>query len=121
MRRNRGKNQAGAIRLVPALKAFLLCLLLGGTAVGYVVQKNKIYELGRQIVLREEQLRQLQKYNKTRASYLAHLEMPDVIAKRVNELRLGLQPPQQGQMVWLPEPVAPSPSNSAPSVLMVQH
>ena len=120
MQRNRGRDQAGTIRLVPALKAFLLCLLLGGTAVGYVVQKNKIYELGRQITLCEEQLRQLQKENKARASYLGYLQMPQVIAARVSELKLDLQPPQPGQVVWLPEPVAPSPTNGAPPVLMVQ-
>lgn len=121
MARNRGKNQSSAIRLVPALKAFLLCLLLGGTAVGYVVQKNKIYELGRQITAREDLLRQLQKQNKAAASYLAHIQIPQVIAQRVTELRLDLKQPQAGQLVWLPEPPPPSPTNSAPPVLMVQH
>lgn len=105
---------------MPALKAFLLCLLLGGTAIGYVLQKNKIFELGRQITAREEQLRQLQKANKARMSYLAHLQMPQVIAERVNELNLGLQPPQPGQLIWLPEPPAPSPTNSGSPVLIVQ-
>jgi len=120
MARNRGRNQSNAIRLIPALKAVLLCLLLGGTAVGYVVQKNKIYELGRQITAREDQLRQLQKQNKARASYLAQIQIPQVIAQRVTELRLDLQPPQAAQLVWLPEPPAPAPTNGAPPVLMVQ-
>jgi hypothetical protein len=35
MAKNR-KNQAAAIRFGPALKASFLCLLIGGSAVGYV-------------------------------------------------------------------------------------
>ena len=55
MGRNR-KNNA-AIRFVPALKALIICLLLGASSVGYVLQKNKIYELGREINDREKQKR----------------------------------------------------------------
>ena len=33
---------------MPAVKAALLCLLLGGSAIGYVYQKNQIIELGKQ-------------------------------------------------------------------------
>ena len=56
MARNR-KYQSAAIRFGPALKAFLLCLLIGGSAVGYVWQKNQIYQLGQQIKLREANLK----------------------------------------------------------------
>ena len=59
MGRNR-KNQSGAVRFVPALKAILLCMLIGGSALGYVLQKNKLYELGRQINRREILLEPLQ-------------------------------------------------------------
>ena len=48
MARNR-KYQSAAIRFGPALKALLLCLLIGRAGVGYVWQKSQIYELGRQI------------------------------------------------------------------------
>ncbi|MBN2507779.1 MAG: hypothetical protein JXQ71_13910 [Verrucomicrobia bacterium] len=119
-RHHPARDESGTIRPLPAIKAFLLCLLLGGTAVGYVAQKNKIYELGAQITLREECLRQLQKENKARASHLGRLQMPQVIAMRVRELNLGLQPPQPGQVVWLPEPETPSPTNGAPPLQMVQ-
>ncbi len=120
MARNRGRNQSGAIRFVPALKAFMLCLLLGGTAVGYVAQKNKIYELGRQITAREERLRQLKKHNEMRASYLANMQLPQTIAERVKELHLGLYPPQPGQVVWLAEPAPATPTNAAPPVLVAR-
>lgn len=120
MARNRNRNESGSIRFVPALKAFLLCLLLGGTAVGYVVQKNKIYELGRQITEREERLRQVQRYNKERAAYLSHMQLPQVIAERVKDQNLGLHAPQPEQLIWLAEPVAPAPTNGGPPVLMVR-
>ncbi len=55
MARNR-KNQSAAIRFGPALKAAFLCLLIAGSAVGYVWQKSQIYQLGQQIRQRESQL-----------------------------------------------------------------
>ena len=45
MARNR-KYQSAANRFGPALKAFLLCLLIGGPGVGYVWQKDQISQLG---------------------------------------------------------------------------
>ena len=47
------KNHSGAVRLVPALKAVLFCAFICGSCVGYVVQKNKIFELGQQIGARQ--------------------------------------------------------------------
>ena len=52
MAKNR-KNQSAAIRFGPALKAVFLCLLIAGSAVGYVWQKSQIYQLGQQIRQRE--------------------------------------------------------------------
>ena len=52
MAKNRN-SQSAAIRFGPALKAFFLCFLIAGSAVGYVWQKSQIYELGRQIRQRE--------------------------------------------------------------------
>ena len=105
MAKNR-RNQSGAIRFVPALKAILLCLLIGGSAVGYVLQKNKLYELGRQITRREEQLNRLKQDNKLRASQLAGMQLPQRLAERVKEQKLGLAQPQPGQVIWLAEPAA---------------
>ena len=48
MARNR-KYQSAASRFGPALKAFLLCLLIGGSGIGYVWQKDQISQLGQQI------------------------------------------------------------------------
>ncbi len=62
MARNR-KYQSAAIRFGPALKAFLLCLLIGGSGVGYVWQKDQISQLGQQIKKRELRLAELEHQN----------------------------------------------------------
>ena len=113
------RTQSGAVRLVPLLKAVVLCTLIGGSAVGYVVQKNKIFELGQQLREREARLERLKWENKIRASALAEMQLPQRLAERVKELRLGLVPPPPAQVVWLHEPGSNSVSNSA-SALYVQ-
>ena len=106
------KKESGAVRLVPALKAFFLVLFIGGSCVGYVLQKNKIFALGQQIRLREAKLERLKWENKLRADQLAALQLPPRLAERVKELKLGLVPPQPGQTIWLVEP--PVPRSNAP-------
>ena len=102
MARNRKNGMAG-VRLAPAAKAILLCVLIGGSGVGYVLQKNKIYELGRQIAKREGALEKMRYQNKMSADRLAALHMPERLAERVKELRLGLTPPHPGQWIHLAE------------------
>lgn len=120
---NKRKNQSGAIRLVPAIKATLICAVLGGSAVGYVLQKNEIFELGQKIKVRESRLRELKMQNATRAGQLATLQLPRNLAERARALNLGLVQPQPGQMIWLPEPAATapeSPSSSRTPLLVVE-
>jgi hypothetical protein len=113
---NKRKGQSGAVRLVPAIKAIVLCGLIGGSTVGYVLQKNQIYALGQQIKDREVRLKNLRTQNKIHAGQLANLQLPQNLAKRAQDLNLGLVPPQPGQMVWLPDPATvgtTAPTNSA--------
>ena len=119
MPRNK-KRDSGALRLAPAVKAFVLCLLLGGSGVGYVLQKNKIYELGRQIKVREVQLEKLTWENKVSASQLANLQLPQKISERVKAFKLGLALPQPGQIVWLQEPQPRPGTNAEPSLLVLR-
>ena len=106
MAKNR-KNQAAAIRFGPALKASFLCLLIGGSAVGYVWQKNEIYRLGQQIRQRETKLAQLQNDNKRLGDQISILHSPVMIDRRAKELNLGLAPATPMQVVRLTEtPVA---------------
>ena len=107
MAKNR-KNQAAAIRFGPALKASFLCLLIGGSAVGYVWQKNEIYRLGQQIRQRETRLVQLQNDNKRLGDQISILHSPVMIDRRAKELNLGLAPATPVQVVRLTEtPDAP--------------
>lgn len=115
MARNR-RHQSGAVWFIPALKAFMLCSLLGGTAVGYVLQKNKIYELGLQITAREKRLADLKQENKVDAGRVGDLQLPHRLAERVRELRLGLVAPQPAQIIWLTEPSAKGATNSVSGV-----
>ncbi len=103
MARNR-KSQSAASRFGPALKAFLLCLLIGGSGIGYVWQKDQLVRLGRQIKKRELRLTQLEEQNEKLRKQLATMRSPRFLELRIQELKLGLVPPQPA-LVWrLPEP-----------------
>jgi hypothetical protein len=103
MGRNR-KYQSAATRFGPALKAFLLCLLIGGSGVGYVWQKDQISQLGQQINKRELRLADLKKQSEKLRKQLATMRSPRFLERRIQELGLGLLPPQQTQVWRLAEP-----------------
>ena len=103
MARNR-KYQSAVIRFGPALKAFLLCLLIGGAGVGYVWQKNQIYQLGQQIRKREIRLTELDAQNEKLKKQLAIMRSPQFLETRIKELNLGLTAPQPSQVWRLTEP-----------------
>jgi hypothetical protein len=103
MARNR-KYQSAAIRFGPALKAFLLCLLIGGSGVGYVWQKDQISQLGKQIKQRELNLVELGNQNEKLRKQLAAMRSPRFLERRIQELGLGLVPPQPAQVWRLTEP-----------------
>ena len=104
MARNR-KYQSAAIRFGPALKAFLLCLLIGGSGVGYVWQKNQIYHLGQQIKKRELHLGALVDQNEKLGKQLGIMRSPKFLEARIKDLNLGLVAPQQSNVWRLPEPL----------------
>lgn len=112
MARNR-KYRSAASRFGPALKAFLLCLLIGGSGIGYVWQKNQIYELGQQIRKREQRLQLLEHQNDTLRRQLATLRLPRALESRIKQLNLGLAAPVPGQVWQLPEPAPEPPAPAA--------
>jgi cell division protein FtsB len=112
MARNR-KHESAAIRFGPTLKALLLCLLIGGAGVGYVWQKDQIYQLGRQIKQREVHLRDLADQNEKLRKQLSTMRSPSLLEARIKELKLGLLQPDQAQIWQLPEPSRESPAPSA--------
>jgi hypothetical protein len=117
MARNR-RNQSGAVWLIPALKAGVLCSMLGGSAVGYVLQKNELHDLGRNITRREKVLENLTLENSRRAQHLANLQRPNKIAERVRERKMPLGDPAAGQTIWLAEPSA-EPRGATPAAVLV--
>ena len=100
MAKNR-KNQAAAIRFGPAVKALLLCLLIAGSAVGYVWQKSQLYQLSIQINAMEKQLTKLGRDNGALERQLADLRSPVKLDARARSL--GLVPTQTSQKVRLTE------------------
>ena len=103
MAKNR-KYQSAAVRFGPALKAVLLCTLIGGAGVGYVWQKSQIIELGQQIAKSEKCRTQLRDQNKKLHDQLAMLQSPGKLEQRVREFNLGLGPPSPAQVWRVVEP-----------------
>ncbi len=120
MARNR-KSQSDN-RFGPAVKAFLLCLLIGGSGVGYVWQKDQIERLGQQIKIRETTLNRIEGENEKLRNQLATLRQPHFLQMQIQKLNLGLVPPSPTQFWRLPEP-APEPPRpaSAPQYAAQQH
>jgi cell division protein FtsB len=92
------------------VKALLICLFIGGAAVGYVCQKDQLNELGRQKKQQEMELEQLRRDNAARARRLSELHSPAALEQEVRRLRLDLALPSPGQIVTLPPEPAPSPT-----------
>lgn len=105
------KSQSAAIRFGPALKAFFLCFLIAGSAVGYVWQKSQIYELGRQIRQCEIHLSQLRSQDQRLTDQLAILRSPMMLDQRARQLNLGLVPATPGQVCRLPDPIVGAQNN----------
>jgi len=103
MARNR-KYRSAAIRFGPALKAFLLCLVIGGSGVGYVWQKTQILELGRQIKQREQKLSALEQQGERLKKQLATMRTVQALEDSIKRLNLGLGQPQMSQVWHLAEP-----------------
>lgn len=100
-------GQSGVIRFAPALKAAFLCLVITGSAVGYVWQKGEIDHLGQVKHQRELRLQLLTRSNQRLSDQIAILHSPIMLDQRVKELNLGLGPLVPGQVVRLVEPVLP--------------
>jgi cell division protein FtsB len=99
----RNRKNGSAVRLVPALWAAVICLLIGSSAIGYVYQKNQIIELGRQIQKSEQRLAALRDNNAKLRKQLLTLQSSVYLEKRVKELNLGLVQPAQSQILTLLE------------------
>ena len=106
MSRNR-KRQSAALRFGPALKVVLLCLLIGGSSVGYVWQKDQINKLGIQIKASEIRLGALIEGNEQRRKQLGDMRSPTFIVHQIQKLDLGLVEALPSQVWRLNEPNLP--------------
>jgi hypothetical protein len=113
MARNR-KHQSAAVRFGPALKALLICLLIGGSGVGYVWQQNQLLELGRQKIEKEKRLTVLRAHNREFARQLAELQSPESLKLRVTGLKPPLVVVQPTQVVRLVDTLAPVANRTEP-------
>jgi cell division protein FtsB len=112
----RNRKNGSDVRLVPAMWAAVICLLLGSSAIGYVYQKNQIIELGRQIQKSEQRLTVLRDNNAKLRKQLLTLQSGVYLEKRVKELNLGLVQPVQSQILTLVEMPPTAPLRNEPLV-----
>jgi len=91
------------VRFGPAIVASVLVLLLGGSAAGYVVQKNNIQALGRQLKELEVKLDRLRLENRQLSQQLTLERSPVYLERRVVELHLDLHMPEPWQILRIPE------------------
>jgi len=116
----RNRKNVSTVRFVPAMKAVLICVLLGGSAIGYVFQKNQIFELGRQIQKREQHLAQLRESNAKLQQTLLTLQSTYYLEQRVKQLKLDLAPPAQSQILTIVEVPAAAAPKSQPLFAEIQ-
>jgi len=100
MARNR-RSQSWAERFGPALKALLVCALIGSAGLGYVWQKNQIHQLGQQYRKLEGRLDLLRRQNKALSDNLAAFCLPRALEARIRQSNLGLVAPEPSQVVRL--------------------
>lgn len=100
MARNR-KSQSAALRFGPALKASVICLLIGGSGVGYVWQKDQLMGLCRQRKVLELRLKAMDVQNVKLRGQLAAMFTDEALQRQAKIL--GLVQPQTSQLVFLPE------------------
>ena len=111
MAKNR-KNQSAAIRFGPVLKVVLLCSLIGGSAIGYVWQKDQINRLAEQCRVREKSLDKIKRDNESLSRQISILHSTVKLDQRAKELNLGLVPAQPLQVVRILEPASAPEKNS---------
>jgi len=111
----RNRKNGSAAWLVPGVKAALICLLLGGSAIGYVYQKNQLIALGKQIQKSEQTLKALNDYNARLQRQLATLQSAYYLEQRNKQLNLGLVQPAQSQILTIVEVPATAAPNGQPT------
>jgi|SRR5436853_7466 len=111
----RNRKIGSATWLVPGVKAALICLLLGGSAIGYVYQKNQLIELGKQIQKSEQTLKAVNDNTARLQRQLATLQSTYYLEQRNKQLNLGLVQPAQSQILTIVEVPATAAPKAQPT------
>lgn len=107
MAKNR-KNQGGEFRAGPVVRAALLCLFLGGSAIGYVWQTQQVAKLGVERRQKENALSRIESENALKRHQFDLQLQPRALEDRVRTLRLPIGPHQPGQVIHVSEPAGGS-------------
>jgi hypothetical protein len=113
----RNRKNGSAVRFVPAMKAAIICALLGIAAIGYVYQKNQIMELGSRIQKREAELASVRDGNAKMHKQLLTMNAAKYLEQRVRDLGLGLGQPTRAQIMTIIEVPAGTPPQSQPLMI----
>ena len=98
--RNRRRGEV-SLSVGSWIKAVTLCLLLGGTAMGYVWQKSQIHQLGTAVRKKEVRLDLLVGENERWRQMRAEMRSTQKLYERVRKLGLGLTMPTPEQVLRL--------------------
>jgi hypothetical protein len=97
----RGKRALRTVRAVPVIQALLICLFVGGAAIGYVYQKNQLNRLNRAIEdLRDRRDRLVSQGEEYRRK-VSELHAPDRIRAEVERLGLVLIEPDPRDLEFI--------------------
>lgn len=98
------ENETAGFTFGPAIKAFLFCLFIGGSGLGFVWQKQEIGDLGRQLKDAELRLEELRRQNKNRTETLQQFLDPRLLAQKATTQFPDLTQPVANRIFILPEP-----------------
>jgi len=113
------KNGVKPIRFGPLFGLVLAFLFASGAGLGYVWHRNRNAELSRQVTQKRAELEACRLENQALDRQLEALRSHPYLARRAQELNLGLVMPQPEQILRLPAlPVAGLPA--APSFAPVR-
>jgi cell division protein FtsB len=104
MAQQRRRANRSEVQLVTVVKAFLSCLLIGGVAIGYVLQSHENTRLQKELGKLEAELRQLKAESNRLGHQLADLHAPANIERMVVAHGLDLVRVRPGQVVQLGAP-----------------
>ncbi len=98
------RKTTAALRWRLLTRGATLAAIVGGAALGYVWQKNKIHQLGYEIRQREQDVKALRAKQDLLQAKLAEIKSPRALLDKCQAWKIGLVVPKQSQIVRVNEP-----------------